>query len=191
MNDIEKEKAYWDNAAQDPQVATKYIADVGLDDCLDAIVNSLMATSILEIGCGIGRLTEAIATAAPACQVHGIDVSEEMLKLCPRSSVKYKLCDGRKIPYPDQSFDSVYSMLVFQHIDDAAMIGYIKESYRVLKDIGVFRFQFIKGEHHNLVDHNHSIEEVNNWLKDTGFKVTATDEGLVHPQWTWITAVKQ
>ena len=191
ITDIEKELAYWDEAAKDPDVANKYIANVDLGDCLDAIVNSLLAGSILDIGCGIGRLSEAIAENAPACQLHGIDISEKMLELTPKpTKVKYKLCDGRKIPYPDQSFESVYSMLVFQHIDDAAMLGYIKETYRVLKDNGVFRFQFVEGDHDGFVDHNHNLDEVTNWLRDTGFEIANIDKNLVLPQWTWVTGVK-
>ena len=188
-----QQKEYWDKAAKDPAVERKYIADVDLGDCLDAIVNHLLAGSILEIGCGIGRLTEAIAENAPACQLHGIDISEEMLKLTPKlTKVKYNLCDGIKIPYADESFDSVYSMLTFQHIDDTAMQRYIKETYRVLKDNGVFRFQFVEGaEHNGLVDHNHQYPDVKLWLQDNGFEVADFHPGLIHPQWAWITAVKQ
>lgn len=187
-----QQREYWDKAAKDPDVERKYIADVELQDCLDAIVNSLMATSILEIGCGIGRLTEAIANNAPACQVHGIDISPEMLALTPKGSkVKYNLCAGIKIPYADESFDSVYSMLTFQHIDDEALKRYFRETYRVLKDNRVFRFQFVQGNQHNgLVDHNHDIEDVKAWLKDAGFVVAAVDAGLVHKQWIWVTAIK-
>jgi ubiquinone/menaquinone biosynthesis C-methylase UbiE len=191
MNNIDQELAYWDKAAEDPQVATKYIADVDLEECLEAIVKSLLVGSILEIGCGIGRLTTAIAERSPACQLHGIDISSKMLDLAPKSSVKYKSSDGRSIPYPDESFESVYSMLVFQHIDDAAMLGYIKEAYRVLKDNGVFRFQFVEGDHNGFVDHNHQLTEVRHWLQDAGFAIATIDKGLVHPQWTWITGVKQ
>ena len=187
-----QQKDYWDKAAQDPDVERKYIADVELEDCLDAIVNSLLAGSILEIGCGIGRLTEAIANNAPACQLHGIDISPEMLALTPKpTKVKYNLCDGIKIPYADESFDSVYSMLTFQHIDDTAMQCYIKEVHRVLKDNGVFRFQFVEGSEHNgLVDHNHQYPDVKLWLQDNGLEVAKFEPGLIHPQWAWITAVK-
>ena len=185
------EVEYWDKAAQDPDVSRKYIADVPLEDCLDAIVNSLIATSILEIGCGMGRLTEAITEAAPSCQLHGIDISEEMLKLTPKQTkVKYKLCDGKKIPYPDESFESVYSMLTFQHVDAETMQSYIKETYRVLKDNGVFRFQFVEGTHDGFVDHNHQYPDVKLWLQDNGLEVAAFEPRLIREQWGWITAFK-
>lgn len=184
------EQEYWDKVAQDPDVSIKYIADVELQDCLDAIVNNLVATSVLEIGCGIGRLTTAIAKSAFICQLHGIDISEKMLKLTPKSDVKYKLCSGHSIPYPAKSFDSVYSMLTFQHINDENMKEYIAETYRVLKDGGVFRFQYVEGEHNSFVDHNHNEDDVTNWLKDYGFEIASIDKGLIHPQWTWITGAK-
>lgn len=190
---VAMQRDYWDNAAQDPDVERKYIADVDLQECLDAIGNHLVAGSILEIGCGIGRLTEAMAEAAPGCQLHGIDISPAMLTLTPTpTKVKYNFCDGLKIPYADQSFEGVYSMLTFQHIDDTAMERYIKETHRVLKANGIFRFQFVQGDEHNgLVDHNHKVDDVTIWLQDADFRVAKVDKGLVHPQWTWITAVKQ
>lgn len=185
------EKEYWDKAASDPQVLEKYIADVPLEDCLDAVVNHLKAGSILDLGCGIGRLTTPIAENAPACQLHGIDISEEMIKLAPPSTVKYKVCDGKTIPYPAESFESVYSMLTFQHIDNPTLHGYFKEVYRVLKDNGFFRFQYVEGYYHGFVDHNHNLQEVKTWLEEIGFEIAQVDQGLVHPQWTWITGVKQ
>lgn len=181
---------YWNKAAADPDVATKYIADVPLEDCLKAIVDHLKPPSILEIGCGIGRLTTAIAEAIPDSQLHGIDFSQKMLDLAPKSSVKYQLCNGRKIPYPDQSFDSVYSMLTFQHIDTQNLYDYFLEAGRVLKNKGVFRFQYVEGNYHNEVDHNHDLVDVKRWLGNAGFEIKHIDEGLIHSQWTWITAVR-
>lgn len=186
------EQEYWDKAADDPDVEQKYIADVDLNECLAAFAEQLLTGSILEIGCGIGRLTTPMAERAVACQLHGIDISQKMLDLAPKSNVKYSLCDGTgKIPYPDQSFESVYSMLTFQHVNAEVMQKYIEETYRVLKDNGVFRFQFVEGDHDGFVDHNHQLPDVKLWLRDVGFEVPKFETGLVHEQWTWITAVKQ
>ena len=184
------EQEYWDKAAEDPEVEIKYIADVNLDECLNAFAEKLLAGSILEIGCGIGRLTTAMAERAVACQLHGIDISSKMLDLTPKSNVKYKLCDGKHIPYPNESFESIYSMLTFQHVDNETMHSYIDEAYRTLKDNGVFRFQFVEGDHDNLVDHGHSVDDVRHWLQEAGFTIVTIDKGLVHPQWTWITGAK-
>lgn len=185
------EQEYWDKAAQDPDVATKYIADVDLEECLAAFAESLLTGSILEIGCGIGRLTTPMQERAVACQLHGIDFSQKMLDLAPKSKVKYNLCDGTgKIPYADQSFESIYSVLTFQHINDAVRHNYIHEAYRTLKQNGVFRFQFIEGDHDGFVDHNHNVDDVRICLMDAGFKIVKIDRGLVHPQWTWITGAK-
>lgn len=188
---MQTEQEYWNQAAEDPEVAIKYIADVGLEECLAAIVPELKGTSVLEIGCGIGRLATPIAETHPDWQLHGIDISTKMLDLAPKSSVKYKLCNDRQIPYPDESFESVYSMLVFQHIDSQSLYDYFLETARVLKHGGVFRFQYVEGNHHGFVDHNHDLVDVTRWLGNARFDIVKTNKGLVHPQWTWITGVKK
>ncbi|MCV9963968.1 class I SAM-dependent methyltransferase [Pararhizobium sp. BT-229] len=51
----------------------------GRDHALE-ILDPRSASSILEIGCGTGRNLRAIARLAPEAEVHGIDISAEMLK---------------------------------------------------------------------------------------------------------------
>ena len=51
----------------------------GRDHALE-LLDAQSATSILEIGCGTGRNLRSIARSALDAEVHGIDISEEMLK---------------------------------------------------------------------------------------------------------------
>jgi S-adenosylmethionine-diacylgycerolhomoserine-N-methlytransferase len=51
----------------------------GRDHALE-LLDAPSATSVLEIGCGTGRNLRLIAKHAPDTEVHGIDISEEMLK---------------------------------------------------------------------------------------------------------------
>jgi SAM-dependent methyltransferase len=93
----------------------------------------------LEIGCGAGRLTRAMARDFD--HVHGIDVAPGMLKRAAAAvsglSVTLHHSDGIQIPLPDQSVDAVFSTHVFQHldtIDDAAANW--REVERVLRPGG-------------------------------------------------------
>lgn len=184
------EREYWDKAATDPDVAKKYIADVPAADCAKQIMPWLKPFSVLEIGCGIGRLTTLFAKSRPDWQLHGIDISPKMLSLTPPSTVKYKLSDGRTIPYPNQCFDSVYSMLVFQHISDYAKRDYIAEAARVLKAGGVFRVQYVIGTHRGFIDQNTTEKQMVRWFKKNGLHITSSTVGDLHPDWGWITGVK-
>jgi SAM-dependent methyltransferase len=96
---------------------------------------------IVEIGCGIGRMTRPLA--ARAATVRAIDVSERMLELArehnPRlANVEWLLGDGHSLaPIDDASADVCCSHVVFQHLPDPAItLGYVREIGRVLRPGG-------------------------------------------------------
>lgn len=101
---------------------------------------------VVEIGCGIGRMTRAIAERA--AWVTGIDVSSEMVErgrraLADLDNVQIMLGNGYDLgDMPDASADIAYSLIVFQHIPDPAITcGYIREIGRVLRPGGWTVFQ--------------------------------------------------
>ena len=49
--------------------------------------------TVLDIGCGDGKVTAAIATQLPNGRIIGIDSSQEMIELAQRSLVQPKMCD--------------------------------------------------------------------------------------------------
>jgi SAM-dependent methyltransferase len=101
---------------------------------------------VLEIGCGVGRMTRWFAESFG--KVDGIDIAPEMigqarrrLAVCPNATLHAG--SGFDLqPLPDACFDLVFSYIVFQHIPSAAVIrNYIREAARVLKPGGAFKFQ--------------------------------------------------
>jgi SAM-dependent methyltransferase len=101
---------------------------------------------VLEIGCGVGRITRAIAERAGL--VVGLDVSAEMIRraraaLSDLTNVELVLGDGRGLSgLPDAAFDAVYSFLVFQHVPDPAVVcAYVRDIGRVLRPGGWTLFQ--------------------------------------------------
>ena len=67
--------------------------------------------SVLDVGCGDGIISEAIARSGR--EVEGVEVhSRESCR------VKYSLFDGRKLPFPDASFDAVMLVDVLHHTDN-------------------------------------------------------------------------
>jgi SAM-dependent methyltransferase len=102
---------------------------------------------VVEIGCGVGRLTRPIAQRAR--HVYAIDVSERMLARAREhhqdlDNVDWILGDGVSLqPLADASADACVSHVVFQHIPDPAItLGYIGEMGRVLRAGGWGAFQF-------------------------------------------------
>jgi SAM-dependent methyltransferase len=111
--------------------------------------------AVLDIGCGLGRLTRA--AAARSRRVVGLDVSEEMLSQARElnsqlTNVEWIHSDGHSLqPIPDASLDCCISLVVFQHIPDPAItLGYLREIGRVLRPGGFAAFQLSTdvGLHH-------------------------------------------
>jgi len=102
--------------------------------------------TVLDIGCGLGRLTRA--AAARAERVLALDVSAEMLEQA-RSlnadlhNVQWIHGDGHTLePLPNASVDCCISIVVFQHIPDPQVTyGYVAEMGRVLRPGGWAAFQ--------------------------------------------------
>ena len=97
--------------------------------------------TIVEIGCGVGRLTRALA--ARAAHVIALDVSGEMLararELNPAlGNVTWLHGDGRSLAgVLDASADGCFSHVVFQHLPDPELtLGYVREMARVLRPGG-------------------------------------------------------
>lgn len=99
------------------------------------------AGTIVEIGCGVGRLTRALARRA--ARVIAVDVSREMLararELNPAlDNVTWLHGDGRSLAgVADASADGCFSHVVFQHLPDPELtLGYVREMARVLRPGG-------------------------------------------------------
>ncbi|MDX6583403.1 MAG: hypothetical protein QOI10_2587 [Solirubrobacterales bacterium] len=101
---------------------------------------------VVEIGCGVGRLTRELA--GRAAHVDALDVSERMLDLARAynpglANVRWLRGDGESLrPIADAGADVCFSHLVFQHIPDPAItLGYVREMGRVLAEGGWAAFQ--------------------------------------------------
>lgn len=100
----------------------------------------------LEIGCGPGRLMRPMSRHFT--EIHGVDVSDEMIALA-REKLKDTpnafaiAIEGTGLAcYEDNFFDYVYSYAVFQHIPSRDVVfSYLAEARRVLKTGGILRCQ--------------------------------------------------
>ena len=100
----------------------------------------------LEIGCGPGRLMQPLSRHF--AEIHGIDISDEMVRLArerlkgvPNARVQHAPGSDLSM-FEDGCFDFVYSYAVFQHIPSREVVfGYLREARRVLKNGGVLRCQ--------------------------------------------------
>lgn len=116
---------------------------------------------VLEIGCGTGRITRALARHFG--EVYGVDISAEMVRRAGRALRGFrnahvfqnngrdlsvvrrrgfsKLLEHLGILAPLQ-FDFAFSYIVFQHIPSREVIeNYVREVHRLLRPGALFKFQ--------------------------------------------------
>jgi SAM-dependent methyltransferase len=95
--------------------------------------------TIVDLGCGLGRMTFALAPHYK--RVVGVDVSAEMINRAESwkvhsgvQNVEFIVNDGRTIPLPSSSADACVSYLVLQHMPSRTLVNnYIAEIGRVLR----------------------------------------------------------
>jgi len=105
-----------------------------------------LSLRVLELGCGIGRMTKFLAAAFG--EVYATDVSGEMIRqaldrLAGQSNVQLFETSGYDFAnLPNEYFDLVFSASVFQHVPSADIIASnLRDAYRVLRTGGAFKFE--------------------------------------------------
>ncbi len=99
----------------------------------------------LDFGCGVGRLTQALASYFD--EVVGIDIAPSMVMLAKQynrfgARCTYRINDQDNLRlFSDLEFHFIYTNIVLQHMKPEYAKSYIKEFLRVLKPEGVLIFQ--------------------------------------------------
>ena len=150
--------------------------------------------TILDYGCGTGRLMEFMANDFK--KVFGVDISRTMIdeareRLKNIMNVYLAETDGQDIPLPAGSVDIIFSYLVFQHIKDRQMVeGAFSEIFRILKPGGIFKVlmrsdkQKDMGKWWSGVEYSHeSIKKVYDII---GFKLLKTEPVDQYAYWLWL-----
>jgi len=93
--------------------------------------------TILDLGCGTGRFSEALAAHFDA-EVIGVDPSQKMLDQAQKKlrdgRVRYQTGCGEAIPLPNDSVDLVFMSMSFHHFVDQKLAT--RECRRVLRNGG-------------------------------------------------------
>jgi SAM-dependent methyltransferase len=97
---------------------------------------------ILDFGCGCGRvLRQWRSLTGP--EVYGIDYNPLLIDWCQRnlSFAKFGVNKtGLPLPFPDATFDFIYSISVFTHLTESNQRVWMDELMRVLKPGGHLLF---------------------------------------------------
>lgn len=72
---------------------------------------------VLDFGCGDLSFVKSLKKIRPSLQITGVDVTEFVDR--PKD-IEFITYDGKRLPFKDNSFDTVVSFYVFHHCEDAS-----------------------------------------------------------------------
>ena len=79
--------------------------------------------SILDVGCGTGRLLRTASQRFPDARLEGVDPAPQMVEhaislLPPDAPIHFQQATAEALPFPDGQFDLVFSTMTFHHWAD-------------------------------------------------------------------------
>ncbi len=102
---------------------------------------STRPADILDLCCGTGDISFSLAQAVPGAKVHGVDFSENMLKVARErleksglSNVEFSQGNAMDLSFPDNCFDCVTISFGLRNVADYTKV--LQEIFRVLRPGG-------------------------------------------------------
>ena len=171
---------------------SKVLPDASFEAPLDrAIINAFIeyvqtaeVSSILDAGCGAGRMTGLLA--AQGALVSGVDLSPAMIAIARRKhpDLAFDVADLSQLPAEDDQFGGVFAWYSIIHTAPAELPRLFAEFFRVLASGGflLLGFQVGEGQRHMANAYGHDIsldaylftpESITSLLVQAGFDVFA------------------
>jgi SAM-dependent methyltransferase len=128
------EEFYEDDSWYYGKTLLEFLTELGIE---------LRGRKVLDLGCGMGRVS--VQLARYGAEVFGTDISQEMIRLAQANlahvpDLHFQVGDGTTLArYHDEFFDVVWSYITFRHIPSLKVIlEYLDEIGRVLVPGGKF-----------------------------------------------------
>lgn len=101
---------------------------------LELLLSTLPPARTLDVACGTGFLTRHLPG-----EVVGLDQSDAMLAVAREraSDAEYVLADAFDLPFPDDSFDRLFTGHFYGHLEPAGRETFLAEARRVARELVV------------------------------------------------------
>ncbi|UFW75199.1 class I SAM-dependent methyltransferase [Bradyrhizobium sp. WU425] len=97
---------------------------------LKTLLGDRPVENVLEVGCGTGAVLAAVKELGVGSSHIGVDYADPSKHLDPQArDLDLKQYDGKRLPFPDRSFDLVFASHVVEHVPEPR--GFIEEMARV------------------------------------------------------------
>lgn len=166
-------------------IASEYDNEFGTDysdaPYIDKFLESLNGKEILDIGCGLGNLTNYMNEHG--FNVIGIDLSDEMLKIAKSKykHITFKKMDMREINI-DKQFDGISLLYSLFHLTKMEVEIVLPKYYNLLKENGKMLVILQDGDGEKVVKeplnknlsmfvNYYNLEEITNILKKHNFNI--------------------
>ena len=126
-------KEYWDGERQFGYGGYKYDGRWRpVAEAMAAHYGLKAGQSVLDVGCGKAFLLYELAQAVPGLKVAGLDVSSYAIENAKEEMRPFlKVGSAVSLPYPDKSFDLVYSLMTLHNLYNYELRSALQEIERV------------------------------------------------------------
>lgn len=103
--------------------------------------------SVIDLGCGSGRLAKHLGLRMPNLDYLGIDVVPELIEYARlQSPPHFRFCINTELAIPAQtaSIDFIVAFSLFTHLHLAETLAYLQDAKRALKVGGKIVFSFLE-----------------------------------------------
>lgn len=197
---MNKQKELWEKLAKSNSkyyvasfkgkgITEEEFEESGREDYKNLILNDELIEKkgvILEVGCGIGRMTQFMRYDFK--KVIGIDISKEMIQQAKirLRGVEFIETDGNTIHLSNNSIDFAFSYIVFQHFKTKEMLeSNFKEVYRVLKPNGMFKV-LVRSDKVDVSKWWGGVNCDEKIALEVGFKLLKKEQVKNYSLWLWL-----
>ncbi len=92
--------------------------------------------SVLDFGCGCGRVLSNLQNIDTQCRFYGTDIDQELIKWCKSNLPNIQWSTNGfqpPLPFAENTFDLIYAISVFTHLNEELQNSWLAELQRVAR----------------------------------------------------------